>query len=121
MAHLHSFFPIARFRTIALILSVAVCCSALSACVTDPYTGERRITWQRPTGLPPTVAEVTPPTARVFLTDGLFTEAAVACGKPAVIDAIIDGSAEVLAEPFRRDALKMPVRHLDKYKHLVAK
>jgi sulfoacetaldehyde acetyltransferase len=48
-------------------------------------------------------------------------EAAVACGKPAVIDAIIDGSAEVLAEPFRRDALKMPVRHLEKYKHLAAK
>jgi sulfoacetaldehyde acetyltransferase len=48
-------------------------------------------------------------------------EAAVACGKPVVIDAIIDGSAEVLAEPFRRDALKMPVRHLEKYKHLVAK
>ena len=47
-------------------------------------------------------------------------EAAVACGKPVVIDAIIDGSAEVLAEPFRRDALKMPVRHLEKYKHLVA-
>jgi sulfoacetaldehyde acetyltransferase len=42
-------------------------------------------------------------------------------GKPAVIDAIIDGSAEVLAEPFRRDALKMPVRYLDKYKHLNAK
>ncbi len=47
-------------------------------------------------------------------------EAALACGKPVVIDAIIDGSAEVLAEPFRRDALKMPVRHLDKYKHLNA-
>jgi sulfoacetaldehyde acetyltransferase len=48
-------------------------------------------------------------------------EAAVASGKPVVIDAIIDGSAEVLAEPFRRDALKMPVRHLEKYTHLVAK
>jgi len=48
-------------------------------------------------------------------------EAAVASGKPAVIDAIIDGSAEVLAEPFRRDALKMPVRHLEKYKHLEAR
>jgi outer membrane protein OmpA-like peptidoglycan-associated protein len=43
MAHLHTFSPIARLRTIALISSVAVCCSALSACVTDPYTGERRI------------------------------------------------------------------------------
>jgi sulfoacetaldehyde acetyltransferase len=48
-------------------------------------------------------------------------EAAVTCGKPVVIDAIIDGSAGVLAEPFRRDALKMPVRHLEKYRHLVAK
>jgi sulfoacetaldehyde acetyltransferase len=41
---------------------------------------------------------------------------AVNCGRPVVIDAIIDGSPEVLAEPFRRDALKMPVRHLAKYK-----
>ena len=48
-------------------------------------------------------------------------EEALRCGKPAVIDAIIDGSPGVLAEPFRRDALKMPVRHLEKYKHLVAK
>ena len=45
-------------------------------------------------------------------------EAAVRSGKPAVIDAIIDGSAEVLAEPFRRDALKKPVRLLEKYRHL---
>jgi len=43
---------------------------------------------------------------------------AIESGKPAVIDAIIDGAAEVLAEPFRRDALKMPVRYLSKYKHL---
>jgi sulfoacetaldehyde acetyltransferase len=41
---------------------------------------------------------------------------AVNCGRPVVIDAIIDGSPEVLAEPFRRDALKIPVRHLAKYK-----
>ncbi len=47
-------------------------------------------------------------------------QAAVKSGKPAVIDAILDGSAAVLAEPFRRDALKPPVRHLDKYKHLNA-
>jgi len=46
---------------------------------------------------------------------------ALAAGKPVVIDAIIDGAAEVLAEPFRRDALKMPVRFLEKYKHLNAK
>jgi sulfoacetaldehyde acetyltransferase len=50
-----------------------------------------------------------------------IVEKAIASGKPVVIDAIIDGSAEVLAEPFRRDALKMPVRYLEKYKHLNAK
>ena len=48
-------------------------------------------------------------------------EAALASGRPVVIDAIIDGAAEVLAEPFRRDALNMPVRYLDKYNHLNAK
>jgi len=47
--------------------------------------------------------------------------AAVASGRPVVIDAIIDGAAEVLAEPFRRDALRPPVRHLPKYSHLCAK
>lgn len=46
--------------------------------------------------------------------------AALEAGRPAVIDAVIDGSAEVLAEPFRRDALKPPVRHLAKYQHLNA-
>jgi sulfoacetaldehyde acetyltransferase len=45
-------------------------------------------------------------------------DAALTSGKPAVIDAIIDGAAEVLAEPFRRDALSPPVRHLEKYGHL---
>jgi sulfoacetaldehyde acetyltransferase len=45
---------------------------------------------------------------------------AVASGRPCVINAMIQGGAEVLAEPFRRDALKMPVRYLDKYKHLNA-
>jgi sulfoacetaldehyde acetyltransferase len=48
-------------------------------------------------------------------------KAALKCGKPVVIDALIDGAAEVLAEPFRRDALKMPVRHLPQYAHLQAK
>jgi sulfoacetaldehyde acetyltransferase len=48
-------------------------------------------------------------------------EAALKSEKPVVIDAIIDGAPEVLAEPFRRDALQMPVRHLDKYKKLAAK
>ncbi|MBU0514403.1 MAG: sulfoacetaldehyde acetyltransferase [Proteobacteria bacterium] len=47
-------------------------------------------------------------------------EAALASGRPAVIDAVIDGAAEVLAEPFRRDALQPPRRLLDKYKHLNA-
>jgi sulfoacetaldehyde acetyltransferase len=34
--------------------------------------------------------------------------------KPAVIEAVIEGGERVLAEPFRRDALKKPVRRLDK-------
>lgn len=46
---------------------------------------------------------------------------AVASGKPAVIEAIVQGGKEVLAEPFRRDALQQPVRYLPKYKHLNAK
>jgi sulfoacetaldehyde acetyltransferase len=46
---------------------------------------------------------------------------AVASGRPCVIEARIQGGEEVLAEPFRRDALQMPVRYLDKYKHLNAK
>ena len=43
---------------------------------------------------------------------------AVASGEPCVIDAIVEGGANVLAEPFRRDALAMPTRHLEKYAHL---
>ena len=46
---------------------------------------------------------------------------AIASGKPCVINAILEGGEKVLAEPFRRDALKMPVRYLPKYKHLNAK
>jgi sulfoacetaldehyde acetyltransferase len=45
---------------------------------------------------------------------------AVDSGRPCVINAIIQGGEEVLAEPFRRDALNMPVRYLQKYKHLNA-
>lgn len=45
---------------------------------------------------------------------------AAASGRPCVINAIIQGGEEVLAEPFRRDALKMPVRYLEKYRHLNA-
>lgn len=48
-------------------------------------------------------------------------EEAIKCGKPVVINAIIEGGEKVLAEPFRRDALNMPVRYLDKYAHLNAK
>lgn len=48
-------------------------------------------------------------------------ETAVKIQKPVVIDAIVDGSAEVLAEPFRRDALQMPTRRLPKYRQLSAK
>jgi sulfoacetaldehyde acetyltransferase len=45
---------------------------------------------------------------------------AIASNRPCVIDAIVQGGEEVLAEPFRRDALKMPVRYLEKYRHLSA-
>ena len=45
---------------------------------------------------------------------------AVKCGKAAVINAVIEGGEKVLAEPFRRDAFKPPVRHLPKYRHLSA-
>ncbi|MCQ2409383.1 MAG: sulfoacetaldehyde acetyltransferase [Clostridia bacterium] len=41
---------------------------------------------------------------------------AIAANKPAVIEFEVDGTQ--LAPPFRRDALSLPVRHLDKYKHL---
>ena len=40
---------------------------------------------------------------------------AIASGKPCVIEGVIEGGQKVLAEPFRRDALKIPVRTLDKY------
>ena len=43
---------------------------------------------------------------------------AVASGRPCVIDAVIQGGEEVLAEPFRRDALKKAYRMLPKYQHL---
>ncbi|HLR53633.1 MAG TPA: thiamine pyrophosphate-dependent enzyme, partial [Pseudogracilibacillus sp.] len=36
--------------------------------------------------------------------------------KPVVLDIMVDGT--MLAPPFRKDALKMPTRYLDKYKHL---
>lgn len=41
---------------------------------------------------------------------------AIACGKPAVLQFDVDGTQ--LAPPFRKDALKLPVRLLDKYEHL---
>jgi sulfoacetaldehyde acetyltransferase len=40
---------------------------------------------------------------------------AMASGKPCVIEGIIEGGKSVLAEPFRRDALKIPERTLEKY------
>ncbi|MCF8120153.1 MAG: sulfoacetaldehyde acetyltransferase [Deltaproteobacteria bacterium] len=43
---------------------------------------------------------------------------AVASDRPCVIDAVIEGGESVLAEPFRRDALNLPVRYLEKYAHL---
>jgi sulfoacetaldehyde acetyltransferase len=45
---------------------------------------------------------------------------AVDSNRPCVINAIIQGGEAVLAEPFRRDALQMPVRYLEKYAHLNA-
>ncbi|MGH3090566.1 MAG: sulfoacetaldehyde acetyltransferase [Rubrobacteraceae bacterium] len=44
---------------------------------------------------------------------GKAFEAALASGRPTVLDIQVDG--EQLAPPFRRDALKMPVRYLEKY------
>jgi sulfoacetaldehyde acetyltransferase len=46
---------------------------------------------------------------------------AIASGQPCVIDGVIEGGEPVLAEPFRRDALKPAYRMLDKYKHLNVK
>ena len=43
---------------------------------------------------------------------------AVASNQPCVIEAVIEGGENVLADPFRRDALSKPVRHLERYKHL---
>ena len=43
---------------------------------------------------------------------------AVECGKPVVTDAVIEGGEKVLAESFRRDALKPAYNELPKYKHL---
>lgn len=40
---------------------------------------------------------------------------AIASGKPCVIDGVIEGGEDVLADPFRRDALKVPNRMLEKY------
>ncbi len=48
-------------------------------------------------------------------------QTAISSGRPCVINAIVQGGKEVLADPFRRDALNMPVRYLDKYAHLNAK
>lgn len=42
----------------------------------------------------------------------------LASGRPTVINLVVD--PDVLAEPFRRDALKLPVRHLERYKDLNA-
>jgi sulfoacetaldehyde acetyltransferase len=46
---------------------------------------------------------------------------AVASGQPCVIEGVIQGGKEVLAEPFRRDALHKATRLLPKYQHLNVK
>jgi len=43
---------------------------------------------------------------------------AAASGRPCVIDGVIEGGEKVLAEPFRRDALKPAFNLLPKYRHL---
>lgn len=53
-------------------------------------TGRRTIYWRRPTGAPPDPLEIAPPEARVFLCDGLYAEASVACARASrmvVVDA----------------------------------
>ena len=47
---------------------------------------------------------------------GPTIEKALKANRPAVINILVDGTQ--LAPPFRKDALKMPTRFLDKYKHL---
>ena len=43
---------------------------------------------------------------------------AIASKRPSVINLLVD--SEELGDPFRRDALKKPVRFLERYKHLNA-
>jgi sulfoacetaldehyde acetyltransferase len=43
---------------------------------------------------------------------------AFAAGEPTVLEIMVD--PEQLVEPFRRDALQQPVRHLEQYRHLAA-
>lgn len=47
---------------------------------------------------------------------GPAIEKALKAKKPAIIDIHVDGT--MLAPPFRKDALEMPTRYLEKYKHL---
>ncbi|GGP16505.1 sulfoacetaldehyde acetyltransferase [Oceanobacillus neutriphilus] len=47
---------------------------------------------------------------------GPIIKEALDARKPAVVNIYVDGTQ--LAPPFRRDALQMPTRYLDKYKHL---
>ncbi|MED4728930.1 sulfoacetaldehyde acetyltransferase [Aneurinibacillus migulanus] len=47
---------------------------------------------------------------------GAVIQEAIKSNKPTVIDIQVDGSQ--LAPPFRKDALKMPIRLLEKYAHL---
>ncbi len=51
---------------------------------------------------------------------GNAVQDAIQSQRPCVIEMVIEGGKDVLADPFRRDALKLPVRHLAKYKHLNA-
>lgn len=47
-----------------------------------------------------------------------LVETLAAAGEPCVIEALVQGGEQVLAEPFRRDALRKARRHLPRYRHL---
>ena len=52
----------------------------------------------------------------VYLQVGPALTELLATGRPGVLEIMV---SRTLADPFRRDALSAPVRHLDKYKDFV--
>lgn len=66
-------------------------------------SGRRKIYWRRPTGEPPTRSELQPPTARLFLTDGLYAGISAELAREAtctIVDAgtLRDGTRELIPE-----------------------